>query len=400
VSSGGGARRRDRPTGGATSARGDVRRRVRGAAAVATLAIALLAPTAAAHAEGAATFTLSAPAATTLKARGVTLAARAPATARGRTVTLPLVAAAAGAAVLQLRGALRLRAGRRSVTLGAPQLVLGSRSRMSALLGGQRTTVWTLAQAPTAERAAQATLAPTAAQTIARRLGVRALPRAAFATLTAAAAPAPATALACRTTTAGGPASDPGSGEPPVKPAPAAALAVTGATFTWHVRESFIGYIASGEGTRTAGGATGEPPTVEGGSEAPLVYGFHFPAAGGWCDPQTGAARLTFTGTVGFGHRDHGIDLRVNDPEVELDGPASRVVFRMTGSGDTDGGNRRAVVETLDVSRAAAVRVDGKTFSYERIPAAIPPGAADSVFAGYYLPGDPFGWVSIAFTTA
>jgi hypothetical protein len=72
----------------------------------------------------------------------------------------------------------------------------------------------------------------------------------------------------------------------------------------------------------------------------------------------------------------------------------------MTGSGDTDGGNRRSVVETLDVSKAAAVRVDGKTITYERIPAAVPPGAADSVFAGYYLPGDPFGWVSITFTTA
>ena len=90
----------------------------------------------------------------------------------------------------------------------------------------------------------------------------------------------------------------------------------------------------------------------------------------------------------------------VNDPEVELDGPASRVIFRMTGSGDTDGGNQRAVVETLDVSKAAAVRVDGKTITYERIPGAVPPGAADSVFAGYYLPGDPFGWVSITFTTA
>ena len=89
----------------------------------------------------------------------------------------------------------------------------------------------------------------------------------------------------------------------------------------------------------------------------------------------------------------------VNDPEVELDGPASRVIFRMTGSGDTDGGNRRAVVETLDVSKAAA-SANGNAFAYERIPGAVPPGAAGSVFAGYYLPGDPFGWVSITFTTA
>ena len=69
----------------------------------------------------------------------------------------------------------------------------------------------------------------------------------------------------------------------------------------------------------------------------------------------------------------------------------------MTGSGDTDGGNKRAVVETLDVSKAAAT-ANGNAFSYERIPGAVPPGAASSVFAGYYLPGDPFGWVSISFT--
>ena len=72
----------------------------------------------------------------------------------------------------------------------------------------------------------------------------------------------------------------------------------------------------------------------------------------------------------------------------------------MTGSGDTDGGNQRAVVETLDVSKAAAVRRRRQDLHLRADPAAVPPGAADSVFAGYYLPGDPFGWVSITFTTA
>ena len=73
----------------------------------------------------------------------------------------------------------------------------------------------------------------------------------------------------------------------------------------------------------------------------------------------------------------------------------------MTGSGSTDGGNARAVVETLDVSKAGGVftGADAKSFAYERIPAAVPPGAATSVFAGYYLPGDPFWRVSISFTT-
>jgi len=102
---------------------------------------------------------------------------------------------------------------------------------------------------------------------------------------------------------------------------------------------------------------------------------------------------------VGFKYADHGIDLRVNDPEVELEGAASRVIFRMTGSDSTDGGNRRAVVETLDVSKAT-VTTTGKTVTYDHIPAFVPPGAAESVFAGYYLPGDPFGWISISLTTA
>ena len=60
----------------------------------------------------------------------------------------------------------------------------------------------------------------------------------------------------------------------------------------------------------------------------------------------------------------------------------------MTGSGDTDGGDQRAVDETLDVSKAN-VGGAGPSFAYERIPGALPPGAATSVFTGYYLPGGP-----------
>jgi hypothetical protein len=59
---------------------------------------------------------------------------------------------------------------------------------------------------------------------------------------------------------------------------------------------------------------------------------------------------------------------------------------------------RRQVIETLDVSKAV-VSATARMLTYDEIPAAIPPGGAASVFAGYYLPGDPFGWVSITFTT-
>jgi len=43
---------------------------------------------------------------------------------------------------------------------------------------------------------------------------------------------------------------------------------------------------------------------------------------------------------------------------------------------------------------------DGKTTTYDKIPGNVPEGSSDSVFAGFYLPGDEFGWVSVAFSTA
>ncbi|WP_028062865.1 HtaA domain-containing protein [Solirubrobacter soli] len=335
--------------------------------------------------------------------RALDLGATGNASRRGRTVTLPL--ASADASGLRTGGALVLKRGKRSVTLASPRLELGARPRVTALLAGKRSTVLTLAVAPlTSARgvtleATSAALTGAAGKAIEQRLRTK-LRRTAFASVAASAAFAQAEPPTgpCVTTNAGGTPVTPGDGEPPVKARPAGARTITSATLTWRPRESFVQYINSGEGTSTVRGATSDPPEVAGGSDAPLVYSFHFPFAEGWCDPATGAARVAFTGTVAFKYADHEIDLRVNDPEVELDGPASRVIFRMTGSGDTNGGNQRAVVETLDVSKAA-ITAAAPSFAYERIPGAVPPGAATSVFAGYYLPGDPFGWVSISFTT-
>jgi hypothetical protein len=388
---------------------------VRRAWAVAALAsfagLAGLAPSARAQATGSLTVTVSARADRALDSRHVTLRATGTTSQRGRRVVLPLTAGDAKA--LRSAGTLLLRRGKRSVTLGAPRLELGANPRVTALVAGRRSTLLTLAVAPNTTasgvslKATSASLTAAAAKAIEKRLRITKLPRTAFATVAATATfpatqqPSTTPSGPCRTTSTSGAASAPGPGEPPVKARPAGARTITSATVTWRVRESFIQYIASGEGTATSRGATGDPPEVAGGSEAPLVYSFHFPFAEGWCDPVTGSARLSFTGTVAFAYADHEIDLRANDPEVELDGPASRVIFRMSGSGNTDGGNRRAVVETLDVSKAAGVftGADAKSFAYQRVPASVPPGAADSVFAGYYLPGDPFGSVSISFTT-
>jgi hypothetical protein len=330
--------------------------------AVAAVLVALAWPAAAnaAPATGSATLTVA-------KLRGVTISATTPATRKGRAITLPVTGAAlSSSAVVDTGGAITLKAGRRSVKLTAPQLTLGAASRLTARVGGRRTTILTLTPNLLKLDATSVSLGATRvtlARTLERKLHAK-LPRTFGTVAVQATTVLPTT---CRTTTAAGPAPD--AGQPPVKARPTTALNIAGATVTWHVRDSFIRYIASGEGTSVARGATADP--AEG--DPPLAYAFHFPSSGGWCDPVTGAARLTFTGT-----------------EVELDGPASRVIFTLDG--------RRQVIETLDVSKAT-VSSTATSFTYERIPAAIPPGAADSVFAGYYLPGDPFGWVSITFTT-
>jgi hypothetical protein len=384
----------------------------RGLAVAACASVALCAaPAARADTSGSLSLTLSERTTTALKHRGVTVKVSGKASLAGRKVALPLAGTDKS---LTTSGSLRLRTKRRSITLGALRFELGSNARVTAIVGGKRKTVLKLAVTPDVTAAGvrlprtRASLPTAVAKTIARRLRVAKLPRGTFGTLAGAAtfATAPSTPASpvgtpsgpCTTTTAGGSPPTPGSGEPPVKARPSTARNVASATITWHPRESFVQYINSGQGTSTANGATSDPPERAPGSDATLVYSFHFPFAEGWCDPVTGTARIAFKGTVAFSYSGHEIDLRVNDPEVELDGPASRVIFRMTGSGDTNGGNRRAVVEALDVSRAA-VSGAAPTFAYERIPGAVPPGAASSVFAGYYLPGDPFGWVSISFTT-
>jgi hypothetical protein len=77
----------------------------------------------------------------------------------------------------------------------------------------------------------------------------------------------PAAAASCPLNTLGGTPPDRGTGEPPIKSQPANALPITSATVTWHVRDSFIQYIATREGT-PAPPATRRPPT---GSSTPTA---------------------------------------------------------------------------------------------------------------------------------
>lgn len=408
---------------------------------LAALAAAAAVPASAGAATGTTTIELAPRA---KAAKSLRIAATSPAAASRTRIALPVAGGRMGAAsaMLEHRGGLRLRArsgtrgsrrstrddSRRARRRGGPgrrrdardrrsrrartlaltslRLELGGRSRITARIRGRRRTVFSVSDRGRTLRldatrgtvrltGARVRLTARGAAAIRRGLRVDRVARGAFGTLAVDAA------LQVRSTPPS-PGAPPGDAPPPPAPItdelpvlarPATAVDVASATITWHPRSSFIQYINGGEGTRVSDGAVADPPTVEPGSDAPLTYTFRFPFRGGWFDPPSGAAGVTYRGGVTFSYRAHGIDLTTRDPEIEINGGASRAIFRI--------GDKRAVLVDLDPSRAKSrtVSPDGKTHTLEEIPAAIPQGGATPVFGGFYRPGDLFGWVSVSFTT-
>ena len=106
---------------------------------------------------------------------------------------------------------------------------------------------------------------------------------------------------------------------------------------------------------------------------------------------------MYFGGGVNFSFKAHGIDLDTKEPEVEINGGSSRAIFRFDGRGDTSPGNKRAVLVNLDTAASPPVEGPG-TVSYDRIHGTIPAeGGSQSIFAGFYGPGERFGCISVSF---
>ena len=353
----------------------------------------MLAVLAASH--GSATLTTTGPAAESLRAQGVKLPAK---------LVLPVTAGSVSrSATLDMGKRLTLRRGKRSVTFSRWQARLGTRATLTARVAGRRIVVLRgrakglKLDAGTRSarlRRAALTLDRGAARVVKRRLGLRRAPQGRLGRITIRAALQGAPPARPLTPSGGGGGTTPGGGggtttpppatDPlPTLTRPAGAVDVVSATITWHVRESFVDYINSGGGTSTENGATSDPP-----------YDFHFPFARGWRDPAGGDAAVYYTGRVNFRFPSHGIDMQAEDPEIELNGADSRAIFRLDG--------KREVLIKLHPDQAAShtTSPDGKTITYEQIPGTVPEGTGDSVFAGFYLPGDDFGWVSVRFSTA
>lgn|GEM_PF-922224 len=177
---------------------------------------------------------------------------------------------------------------------------------------------------------------------------------------------------------------------PPVKVKPDNAYTVeTATTVKWFVRDSFINYVAAGEGTRTEDGATGDAPS----GPNNLVYSFNFPFASGWTVPNGGeVAENTLvkgSGLVGFRYCQNTINFTVSDPEIELDGDEnSRLIFHVNGTDGTAFPDQRAVMVKLIPGNAQSRQVvdngnGTKTVTFVKIPGYIP-SEATGIFAGFY----------------
>jgi hypothetical protein len=399
-----------------------------GAAALAVglilAALAAVAPAAPA-ASGQAVLELNGAAAKALRASGVRIAPTGAAQGSAKQVRLPIGAGLVGSSttVLRFGGGLALSRGKQRLQLGGLRLTLGKAASLRGRLGAESLGLFRVLEGGRREldpargsirlSGLRLKLRRGAAKEIAERLGLTRRLTGNFGVLSATeeglqpgsppppAGPTAQGSAGCSVpSTAGSPPEQP----LPVAARPAGAVDITGATVSWDVRESFIRYINTGEGTSVFGGATAAAPEVRAGSAVPLTYSFGFPFANGWhhpganpSDPADDKAALYFTGGVRFLYSSHGIDLRTSAPELEIAGGASRAIFAVA---EGEAAPERQVIVNLDLSRAASVQAAGSTVTYQYVPGAIPEGTASSVFAGFYAPGTDFGCFTVSYSTA
>lgn len=311
-------------------------------------------------------------------------------------------------------GALRFLAGsgpdRRVVRLGAPRLELTpQRSVLSAKLDGKRRVVFDLGKLKPGSlaidsqkgslqlRGARLTWSQATARAVGKRLGAR-LPRDVLGTLRASAA------------TLVGESEEQGAvgSEPSLLARPASAIDVSDATLTWHVRDSWIRYSNSEVAPQAIEGASPGPAVPESSHPCPdrpaetaptLVYSYSFPFANGWHDSPSGTTALYGSGGIRFSYPSRGIDLTMRNPEIEINGAASRVILRLRSGAGQD---PRVAFLNLAVSTSPAESPAG-TFTYAApLRGALSPEgqAAFGSFGGIYAPpNNGFGCFSISFTT-
>lgn len=382
--------------------------------ALASLAAAPGAIAASSHAGGTATISLGA-AGQGLRISGLRTRAVAPGERHGKRLGLPAsqITISGKGADVRLRGGIELSAqGQRERLTGLHLRVHGGEAILSSEIPGRTVRLFATA-GPNAAKLDRANervrltragieLTPSGARFLRDRLGLDAIAPGAVGKLSA-------DLRKVIESDGGGPiVSAPISSEPPLLARPASAVDVHDVSIAWYPRDSWVRYassgVAAGDGIRGSGGATGlgstsSPcPDRPSGSDALLPYGFTFAAKPSWYDPVSGSAGIYGQGAVSFRWAEHTIDLTASDPEIELDGAASRAIFRFNGSGGTPYPNQRADLLSLDLAKQPTI--SGKTFTFNLIRGTLTENGV-AVFAGFYTPpaNDEFGCVSVSFTT-
>lgn len=404
---------------------------------IAALAVVALTPTAAAQAQtvdrGSTTFELSKAGANALKKAGVTVAVGRPARRVSTATVFPVSRGIlSGTRYLEHDGTLsfsRRSGGRtRKVTFRALRTTLSStRAAVSGEVGGKRVSLLSLsARKPLVSSAdgtvrlaaTKATLTLRAATLVRAGLKLRTLSRALGTvsvnaalrgrTSTTSPSSTPGTTTP-GTTTPGTSTPAPGGGtpsntkvfvEPPLLAKPADASAVGAPTsFDFAVRPSWLEYLAGGDG-ESDGTVVGDGATESGASGAgDWNRNFQFPHAGpSWATPAN-AAGLYFGGSLRFTFPQHQIEILLKNPEIELNGAASRLIFRVDGSAITaQSRGKRAALFNLNLAGVTDSDLSPFTTTYANVPVTVTADAADGVFGGMYEPGSDYGTMTVSFT--
>lgn len=203
------------------------------------------------------------------------------------------------------------------------------------------------------------------------------------------------------------------SGEAPVLARPLTAQTVEDVSVAWYPRASWVRYVATGEGTTTAGGATSVSSTTSAcpaqtgsmeGTEAAasglsFPYEVDFAPAASWFDPASGEAAIDGAGGVSFRYKAHTINLTGSEPEIQIAGAVSQAVFRFSGSEGTPYPNQRVALLSL-TSGQPTITNEGRTYTYTLMRAALTTDG-EKVFAGFYPASqnnNGFGCISASFT--
>jgi hypothetical protein len=265
----------------------------------------------------------------------------------------------AGATVVDLKGTVRLRAGRRTATLSGLRITTQLRTQLAGRVnGGARRTLFDVSGRTLHLSAAGAQALSTALK---RRVPAGAVGRIAL-----------------------DPAASGGSGPSPS----AGARAIAGGTISW-------GYSPALRTTFQAA----FPPLVSGGVTQGADGAFALPVTGGSYDPGTRGGSLTSKGGFRVGYQvapsdaagAHGIWVTLGNVAIAFAGTRATVTATSESGYHATPVVAMAVrtIATLDVSTPPTASADGSTLTWTAAPATIASGGEELVAAFRDAPGRP-----------